>query len=66
MWDTLEAKWSFQTFQRSLSDWFGPKCKCKFSTYMDNNTRVPLSSRLHLRFNLNYLVFFISNFVHLE
>ena len=26
------AKCSFQTFKRPLSDWFGPKCKCKLSS----------------------------------
>ena len=25
--DTFEAKWSFQTFNRPVSDWFGPKYK---------------------------------------
>ena len=26
----------FQVFKRSLSDWFGPKCKCKFNNYLNN------------------------------
>ena len=34
--NTLEAKWSFQTFKRPLSDWFGPTYECKASSYMDN------------------------------
>ena len=50
--DTLEAKWSLQTFKRPLSDWFGPKCKCKVSSYMDN-TKVLLRNRLNLGFSLN-------------
>ena len=34
--DNLEIKWSLKTFKRPLSDWFGPKYKCKVSSYMDN------------------------------
>ena len=33
---TLKAKSSFQTLKKSLSDWFGPKCNCKVSSYLDN------------------------------
>ena len=51
--DTLEAKWPFQTFKRLLSDWFGPKYKCKVSSYMEN-TKVLLRTRLNLGFILNY------------
>ena len=40
---TLVAKWSFQTFKRPISDWFGPTYKCKISSYMDNS-RVLLGS----------------------
>ena len=36
--DTLEAKWLFQTFYRSLSDCFWPNYKWKVSGYMDNAT----------------------------
>ena len=45
-----------QTFKRPLSDWFGPKYKCKISSYMDN-TIVLLRSKLNLGFNLNYRFF---------
>ena len=45
-----------QTFKRPLSDWFGPKYKCKISSYMDN-TIVLLRSKLNLGFNLNYSFF---------
>ena len=34
--ENLKAKWSFQTFKRLPSDWFGPKYNCKVSSYMDN------------------------------
>ena len=44
---TLGAKWSFQTFKKPLSDCFGPKCKCKDSSYIDN-TKVLLRSKLNL------------------
>ena len=33
---TLKAELSFQVFKRSISDWFGPKCKCKGSSYLNN------------------------------
>ena len=33
---TLKDESSFQTFERSLSDWFGPKCNSKVSSYLDN------------------------------
>ena len=44
------------TFKSLLSDWIGPKYKCKVSSYMDN-TRVLLRNRLNLGFSLNYLSF---------
>ena len=34
---TITAKLTFQVFKRSLSDWFGPKCKCKISRYLNNS-----------------------------
>ena len=33
---TLKDESSFQTFERSLSDWFGPKCNSKVSSSLDN------------------------------
>ena len=47
----MEAKWSFQTFERPLSNWFGPNYKCKVSSYMDN-TKVQLGSKPNLGCNL--------------
>ena len=44
--DTLGAKWYFQTFKRPLSDWLGPKYKCKVSSSMNNN-KLLLRSRLN-------------------
>ena len=54
--DTLETKWSFQTFKRPLSDWFGPKYKNKVSSHV-NNTKVLLRTRLNIGFDLNYISF---------
>ena len=40
---------SFQTFRRSLSDWFGTRCKCKGSIYLDNSkSATTLQWKLHL------------------
>ena len=56
--DTLEAKLSFQTFNRPPSDWFRPKYKCKVSNCMDN-TKVLLRNKLNLGFTLNYFSFLL-------
>ena len=44
--------------KRPLSDWFGPKLKCKVSSYIDNAI-VLLCSRLNLGFNRNYFSFLL-------
>ena len=31
----LKAELSSQVFKRSISDWFGPKCNCKVSSYLN-------------------------------
>ena len=31
--ETSRARSFFQTFKKSLKDWFGPKCKCRVSSY---------------------------------
>ena len=56
--DTMEAKWSLQTFKRPLSDWLQPKYKCKISGDMDN-TKVLQRNRFNLGFNLNCLSFLL-------
>ena len=52
----MEAKWSFHTFKKRLSDWFGPMYKCKVSTYM------LLHITLHLGLNLNCFSWFCCKF----
>ena len=49
---TLKAKWSFQTFKRSLSDSFGHKCKSEVISII--NTRVVLIIKPNFRFDLTY------------
>ena len=46
---TLKAESSFQTFKRSLSDWLGPKCQRKVSSYLDNYPIVLLGSKPNLQ-----------------
>ena len=34
--ENLKAETSFQTFKKSLEDWFGPKCKCNVCSYVQS------------------------------
>ena len=51
---------SFQMFRRSLRDWFGPRCKCKGSIYLDNSksaTTLQWKLRLTLVFSCKFCTF---------
>ena len=55
VYKTLTAELTFQVFKRSLSDWFGSKCKCKISSYL-----ILLHCKPNLRFNMSYLSFIVN------
>ena len=63
---TLKAELSFQIFKKSLSDWFGPTCKCKINSYLNNYSYNTTTLWVESQIWSILFKFFIVNYVHLE
>ena len=59
IWTTQNpnSRLSFQVLKRSLSDWFGSKCKCKVSSYLIIIPIILLHYKPNLRFDMSYFSF---------